>query len=151
MADLQDQTLGLRQLDQFIGFLQGAADGFFEKDVDAVEEEIPCDGMVQRSRNGNADRLNAAEQVRMVEERTGVDSLCDLSGPGGIDVHHPDQLHPFDSGIFLCVELAQITDADHTDLDGFHLTTDPPFRMLDELEEVTDFLQLRDGVLFDTF
>ena len=116
-----------------------------------MEEEIPCDGMVKRRRDGNADGLNVIEQIRRVKERTGPVSLCDLSCTGGIDVCHTDQLHPLNFRIFLCVELAQITDADHTDFDGFHLTTDPPFRMLDEVEEVTDFLQLRDGVFFDTF
>jgi hypothetical protein len=107
--------------------------------------------MVEEGWDSNADRLNVIEQVGMVKEGTGMISFCNLSGPGLIDVYHTDQLHLFDFRIFLRVELAQITDADHTDLDGFHLTTDPPFRMLDEMEEVTDFLQLRDRILFEIF
>jgi hypothetical protein len=36
------------------------------------------------------------------------------------------------------MELAQVTDTDHTHLSLIHLSADPPLRILDEIEEMLD-------------
>ena len=64
-----------------------------------------------------------------------------------IDVSHAHQFHAFRFGIFLCVELAQITDTDDSHFDLVHLTTDPSLGLLEEGEEVLDLRKLGDFVL----
>lgn len=73
------------------------------------------------------------------------------SGPGWIDIHHPHQFHILHSGIFLGMELAKVADTDDADLDLFHLTRNPPLRLLDELEEMLDLLQLGNFILLQLF
>ena len=67
------------------------------------------------------------------------------SSPGRIDIRHSDQFHVLHPGILLSMKLAKVADADDTDLDLFHLTRDPPLRLLDELQEMLDLRHL--GIL----
>ncbi len=112
-----------------------------------MEKEIFCDGMVKGGGDCDADCLNFIEKVSVMEEGLGPISFGDFLGTGRVDVHHTDQFHPFHFGIFFCMELAKVTDTDHTHPDLIHLTTDPPLRMLDEMEEMLDLWHLRDLIL----
>jgi hypothetical protein len=51
-------------------------------------------------------------------------------------------------GIFLGMELAEVTDPDDADFDLFHLTRKPSLRLLDELKEVLNLGELGDFILF---
>ena len=102
---------------------------------------------MKRSGSGDADSLNFVEKVNMMFERLGSVSLSDFPGAGGIDIHHTHQFHLFYFSIFLCMELAKVTDTDDSDLDFFHLAADPPLRTLDELEEMLNLRCLGDFIL----
>ena len=82
--------------------------------------------MVERCGNGDAHRLRSLEKFRVMEEGLGMGPFRDFFGSRWDDICHTDQLHPFHFGIFFCVELAQVPDADHTDSDLLHLPTDSP-------------------------
>ena len=69
MAHLEDQTLRFCQPNQFISLLKGVRDGFFQKDIDPLEEKIFRDRIVKRRRNGDADGLNFVEKVCVMEGR----------------------------------------------------------------------------------
>src|SRR5512136_1144750 len=92
--------------------------------------------MVRGGGNGNADGLNLAVKIRVTKERLGVVALRNFSGPGQININHPDQFHPFHFGVFFSMELTQVTNTDHAHLNLFHLTADPSLRTLDEIDEM---------------
>ena len=148
MAHLEDQAFRFCQFDQFLRLLEVFGDGFFEKDVDPPKQEILCDPIMERRGDGNAYGLDAIQDLGVMEEGLGPNLFGDGSGPGGIDIHHSHQFHSFHLGIFLGMELAKVTDTDDADLDLFHLTRNPPLRLLDELEEVLDLRHLGDFILF---
>jgi len=95
MAYLQDETSRLRQGDQLIGLLKRACDGFFEKDIDSLKEEISGNGVVKGSGNGNADGLDFTEEIRMTGEGLNRVSFCNLPATGRIDIDHPHAFHTF--------------------------------------------------------
>ena len=101
--------------------------------------------------NGDGDSLNFVEEICVMKEGLGPVSFSNFLGTGGIDIHHADQIHVFYLRIFLCMELAKVTDTDDTDLEFFHLTTDPPLRALDELKEMMDLWHLSDLILSHLF
>lgn len=94
-----------------------------------------------------ADGLDFIEKIGVMLERLGSISFGDFLCSGGVDIHDADQLRLFDLCIFLCMELAKVTDTDDADLDFFHLPADPSLRTLDELEEVLNLGCLSDLIL----
>ena len=97
--------------------------------------------------DSDADRLDFLEKVCIAEEGLGSVSLGDFSRAGPIHIHHADQFHLLNLGIFLCMELTKVTNTNHTHLDFFHLAADPPLRMLNKLEEMLDLRDLKDIIL----
>ncbi len=91
---------------------------------------------MKRSGNGNADRLNFFVKVGVMLERLRAISFRRLPDTRGVQVHHTHQLHLFYFRVFLGMELAKVSDTDDTDLNFFHLTGNPSFRMLNEMEEM---------------
>ena len=152
MTYLQDQAFRFCQVNQFIRFLEAFGDGFFEKDVDSSKQEILCDRVVERRGNSNTYGLNAVQELRVIGRKAWVRHLFGHSpGPGGIDIRHSHQVHSLHPGIFLGVKLAKVADTDDADLDLFHLTGNPPLRLLNEMKEVLDLRQLGDLILSDLF
>ena len=112
-----------------------------------MQKEISRDGMVKGGGDCDADGLNFIEEVSVVEEGLGPISLGDLPGTGGVNVHHTHQFRPFDLSIFFRMELAKVTDTDHSHPDLVHLTTDPSLGLLEEGKQVLDLRKLSDFVL----
>jgi hypothetical protein len=106
---------------------------------------------MKRCGNGDANCLDFVEEIRVMKEGLGPVSFSNFLGTRGIDIHHTDQLHVFYLCIFLYMELDEVTDTDDTDLEFFHLTTDPPLRALDELKEMLDLWRLSDLILSHLF
>jgi len=103
---------------------------------------------MERCGDGNAYGLDTIKDLGVMKE--GLDPILfgHGPGPGWINIHNAHQVHAFHLRIFFCMELAKVTDTDDSDLDLFHLTRDPPLRLLDELEEVLDLRHLGDFILF---
>jgi hypothetical protein len=136
-------------LDQFISFLEVLGDRFLQKDIDPSEKKVSCDGVVEKGRDRDAYGLNLIEKIRVLEEGLSPVSLRNFSCPGGIDIHHSDQIHPFHLGIFFCMELAEVTDTDDAHLDLLHLTAYSSLRLLDEMEEMLYLWYPGDFILSD--
>jgi len=146
MAHLKDQALRFCQSNQFISLLKGVGDGLFQKNIDSLQEKIFRHRIMERGGNGNADSLNFVEKVGVMIERLGLASFSNFPGTGSMDIHYTHQFHLFYFSIFLCMELAKVTDTDDTHLKPFHLTADPPLRTLDELEEMLNLWRLKDFI-----
>src|SRR4030042_3235661 len=101
---------------------------------------------MERGGNGDADSLDFVEKVSVMLERLGSVSLSDFPGTRGVDVHHTHQFHAFYFSIFLRMELAKVTDTDDTDLEFFHLTGNPPLRLLNEMEVMLDLWGVRNFI-----
>ena len=97
--------------------------------------------------DSDADGLYFLEKVSVMLERLGSVLLGNFPGTGRIGVHHARQFHFFYFGIFLRMELAKVSDTNDTDPEFFHLTGNPPLRMLDEIEEMLDLWDVRNFIL----
>src|SRR5206468_9637182 len=72
---------------------------------------------VRGSRNGDADRVEIARQVRERAQGGNAVARGDGGGAFGVGVHHRDEVGLLESGVDSRVVLAETADADHGDTD----------------------------------
>jgi hypothetical protein len=117
MAHLEDPAPPLGQICEFLCFLQGLGQGFFDEDIKVTLQTFTGDRGVENRGDGNAHGVHPAEHVpvilkcshtqgfaHLLELRTiGVDDADQLDSgefpvdPGVVLTHmpHPDDRHPY--------------------------------------------------------
>ena len=120
MPDLQDPPAARRDRDQLARLRDGLGDGLLDQHMRARLEEIPRDGEMRRGGRDHADRVHLAEELTMVGDRRGAELERQGLAGFGPGIRHGDQATTRLGGIFLRVEAAEVSRADHCCPDVLH-------------------------------
>ena len=112
MTDLKHQLVPVRQFDQFIRFRNGDCNRFFDQDMYAAGKEIPGNGVVELCGHNHADGIDLSDQLAMIADGGRAQRGGYFSGAFRIAVHHPYQFDILHGGVFLGMEVPQVTNAD---------------------------------------
>jgi hypothetical protein len=107
----------LREDIEFLGLLNRSSYGFLKENINTCQKEIFGYMIMRDGRNSNAHRLNLVQEIMVVIERLTLSVRSYLIATPPIDVHHPDELRLGDMGVLLRMDLTQIPNPYHTDLD----------------------------------
>jgi hypothetical protein len=118
MADLQDDAVARREIDQRRGFGGGGGDRLLDEAVHAALEEEARDGEMRAGRGGDRHRVDPAVERDVARERLGPQGSAHRRGAGRICIGDGDEGHARYGGELLGVEAAEIARADDGDLQG---------------------------------
>ncbi len=115
VADLQLEAVASGGAHQCIGLGQRGGERLLHEYGDAAVERVEPDLRVDRSRDGDADRLDLVQQVIEIRKGHGAAPGRYLGRPGTVVIVDPHQMGVRKSGEVAGVMLTQGPDPDHSD------------------------------------
>ena len=112
VPDLEHEALPVGQFDQLLGLGHRLGDGLLDQQVDARFHQVVRHGCVKRGRHGEADGVDAADQLAMVGDRVAAVLLRERAGHVRIGVAHGDQIAGRARRVVARVEAPEISKTD---------------------------------------
>ncbi len=120
MSDLEYGSVLFGQCDQFVGFFDCDGDRLLDQNMHSGGQEVLCNAVMELGGNYHAYGVNQPNKFAMVAVGLGTECRRNVCRPLRIVIHHSDQFNAIDHGIFLGMEVSQVTYPNDSRSEGAH-------------------------------
>ena len=116
VSRLEHQLLAFGELDQLVGLGERGGDRLFDQEVQTLLQALSRHRVVAIGRHRDDRRIDLAERLAIVGERSAVELLCERRGARAVSIDHRDKLCATQRSELLRVVAPHVAGTDHGDL-----------------------------------